>query len=204
LPVNVNNDRSAKSGLVIKPESSEMVFILTIVRVIKVKCFLFAKVSCGVGRVNLLSKGNQIIKSTLEFTFLQLNILTESLLASTLVDLDTEKVQALHVTDLVFQVSKLSLNVFSSAKEVNRLVLVGEGSSLNGFALTFGLELGSVLLDIAFTKLKIMFDLVSLYFVFEYLFRLLTEAIDTGGLCLCLSGSSFFFLSFNSPFFFIR
>jgi hypothetical protein len=125
-------------------------------------------------------------------------------LASTLVDLDAEEVQALHITDLVFEVGKLSLNVFGSAKEVNRLVLVSESSSLNGFTLTLGLELGSVLLDIALTKLKIMFDLVSLNFILKYLFRLLTEAIDAGGLCLGLSRSSLIFISFNSSLFFIR
>lgn len=182
-----------------------MVIILAIVGVIKVKCFLFAKISCRVSRINLLGKSNQVIKSTLEFTFLQLNILTESLLASTLVNLDSKEVQALHIANLVFQISKLSLNVFGTTKEVDLLTLVGESSSLNSFALTLGLKFGSIFFNITFTKLEIVFDLVSLDFVFEYLFRFLPEAVDvcSFSLSLCL-GSLFVFGSFNSSFFLFR
>jgi hypothetical protein len=168
--MDVDNNGCTEFSLVIKSECCEMVIIEAIVRVIKVKCFLLAKISSGVGGVHLLGKSNQIVQSALKFTFLQLNIRAESLLAGALVDLDSEQVEALHISNLIFQVGKFLLDVFSSTKEVDLFILVGNSCSLNGFTLTLGLKFSSVLLDITFTELKIVFDSVSFDFVIEYLF----------------------------------
>jgi len=88
------------------------------------------------------------------------------LLASTLIDLNSEEVEALHVANVVFQLSQLLLDVFSASEEVDLFVL-RNSSNLNGLTLTLSLELGSIFFKITLRKLEIVLNSVSLNFIIE-------------------------------------
>jgi len=88
------------------------------------------------------------------------------LLTSTLIDLNSEEVEALHVANVVFQLSQLLLDVFSASEEVDLFVL-RNSSNLNGLTLTLSLELGSIFLKITLRKLEIVLNSVSLNFIIE-------------------------------------
>jgi len=88
------------------------------------------------------------------------------LLASTLIDLNSEEVEALHVANVVFQLSQLLLDVFSASEEVDLFVL-SNSSNLDGLTLTLSLELGSIFLKITLRKLEIVLNSVSLNFIIE-------------------------------------
>jgi len=88
------------------------------------------------------------------------------LLTSTLIDLNSEEVEALHVANVVFQLSQLLLDVFSASEEVDLFVL-RNSSNLNGLTLTLSLELGSIFFKITLRKLEIVLNSVSLNFIIE-------------------------------------
>lgn len=88
------------------------------------------------------------------------------MLASTLIDLNSEEVEALHVANVVFQLSQLLLDVFSASEEVDLFVL-RNSSNLNGLTLTLSLELGSIFFKITLRKLEIVLNSVSLNFIIE-------------------------------------